>query len=295
MERDQCQLKRAPYFMSSVRTWERLPNRRWMHWESRSKLWMRRSKLVSIQRNRWNVSMRKPKSNKNWKIKRRKPKDFRKNKKKKNVSRFQWWCILSLVSRCIWRVSKGISSFVIWLLWSPRISRLEQLRPIRQFHQLDFHRYHRYHQPVMDMEQCHLWALLVQLWIQELHWLRVIPSIYSAAHGTAVSASSSKVVSTLRRWDLFEKILYFEICSDVGIVFSLSQSRVSIAWSFGLPIGLKRKLSFESVLFRREVIVMWLLDLKQWRKVERHLDEIDFDCFFHACGSQLLKYRDAWI
>ena len=175
MERDQCQLKRAPYFMSSVRTWERLPNRRWMHWESRSKLWMRRSKLVSIQRNRWNVSMRKPKSNKNWKIKRRKPKDFRKNKKKKNVSRFQWWCILSLVSRCIWRVSKGISSFVIWLLWSPRISRLEQLRPIRQFHQLDFHRYHRYHQPVMDMEQCHLWALLVQLWIQELHWLRVIP------------------------------------------------------------------------------------------------------------------------
>ena len=33
----------------------------------------------------------------------------------------------------------------------------------RQFHQLDFHRYHRYHQPVMDMEQCHLWALRVQL------------------------------------------------------------------------------------------------------------------------------------
>ena len=161
--------------MSSVRTWERLPNRRWMHWESRSKLWMRRSKLVSIQRNRWNVSMRKPKSNKNWKIKRRKPKDFRKNKKKKNVSRFQWWCILSLVSRCIWRVSKGISSFVIWLLWSPRISRLEQLRPIRQFQQPDFHRYDRYHPSVMDMEPCHLWALRVQLWIQELHWLRVIP------------------------------------------------------------------------------------------------------------------------
>ena len=42
----------------------------------------------------------------------------------------------------------------------------------------------------------------------------------------------------------------------MGIVFSLSQSRVSIAWSFGLPIGLKRKLNFESVLFRREVLVM---------------------------------------
>ena len=45
--------------------------------------------------------------------------------------------------------------------------------------------------------------------------------------------------------EILEKISYFEICSDVGIVFSLSQSRISTAWSFGRPIGLKRKLNFE--------------------------------------------------
>ena len=31
----------------------------------------------------------------------------------------------------------------------------------------------------------------------------------------------------------------------MGIVFSLSQSQISTAWSFGRPLGLKRKVNFE--------------------------------------------------
>ena len=46
-------------------------------------------------------------------------------------------------------------------------------------------------------------------------------------------------MKSLRRY----RILRFAL---MGIVFSLSQSRISTAWSFGRPIGLKRKLNFES-------------------------------------------------